>query len=123
MSDQREEDPEITPNRPDETSLSAKLLSEWKKGQHILEAFWRSWRTDYLQSLREPRHLMQTSAHALAKPAVGDIVLVKEDAPCGTWKMGCIHRLTASRDGCIRAADVKLPSGHVLLQPINHIPD
>ena len=35
--------------------LSSKesLLNTWKKGQNLLEAFWKVWRNDYLLSLRE----------------------------------------------------------------------
>lgn len=44
---------EIDPNYlPTETSTD-KLLKIWKKGQKILDSFWKIWRDEYLLSLRE----------------------------------------------------------------------
>ena len=52
------------------------LLDTWKKGQRLLETFWKIWRDDYLLSLRERTKLRLSSPRIQAegKPNVGDIV-------------------------------------------------
>jgi hypothetical protein len=34
-------------------SSTSKLLRIWKQGQYLLDAFWKSWKNEYLLSLRE----------------------------------------------------------------------
>ena len=37
--------------KPNKLSSKESLLNTWKKGQNLLEAFWKVWKNDYLLSL------------------------------------------------------------------------
>jgi hypothetical protein len=63
---------------------SDKLQAIWKKGQNILNGFWRIWRDEYLISLRErmqsePKS-KKTQSHYSAQK--GDVVLIKLKTIC-----------------------------------------
>ena len=77
------------------------LLSMWKKGQNLLNNFWICWKNDYLQSLREryQQNLKQSRIESKDKANVGDVVLIKDTSPRGSWKLGKICELIASGDG------------------------
>ena len=117
--DDDEGDPEFHPNVR-RSSVEA-LLKLWKKGQQHLERFWKIWRNSYLLSLRERGQSSVKEGRILSKngPRAGDIVLIKEPLPRGSWKMGKITRLIMSQDGQIRAAEVMLPSRTTLIRPLS----
>ncbi|CAG2200121.1 unnamed protein product [Mytilus edulis] len=50
---------------------------------------------------------------------VGDIVLIKENLPRGSWKIGHICQLVVSRDGQIRSGKVMLPNKKTLNRALN----
>ncbi|XP_053383165.1 uncharacterized protein LOC128549742 [Mercenaria mercenaria] len=101
-------------------SSSDRLLEIWKKGQKLINMFWQIWRNDYLLSLRErtQTQLKTGRIQSSDQPSIGDIVLLKEDLPRGSWKLGKIVNLIQSRDGKIRSAKVKVSSGKVLGRPL-----
>ena len=70
---------------------------------------------EYLLSLRE--HYQQNHRSPRVKsaiqPTVGEVVLLKENAPKGTWKLAVITELIPSEDGNIRSARVHTQSGHI----------
>lgn len=88
------EDPEYLPN----ISSAEKLLQTWKKGQKHLDAFWKAWRDEYLLSLRERTayRLKERRVKNSEEPQIGDVVLVKDDFPRGSWKIGRLCELTVS---------------------------
>ena len=102
-------------------STSERLLETWKKGQKLLNVFWKIWRDEYLLSLRERTKCELKSKHKQShfSPGEGDVVLVKEDIPRGSWRLGKVIRLVSSRDGCIRSAKLSLPSGRIIGRPLN----
>ena len=102
-------------------TTSTKLLGVWKKGQKLLDKFWKTWREDYLLSLRE-RTQSKLKCHRIQSaqsPSEGDIVLVKDEIPRGCWKIAKVLSLATSRDGEIRSAKVQLSSGRVVGRPLN----
>ena len=105
-------DPEYTDN----ITSADKLLSSWKKGLSHLDRFWQIWSDEYLLSLRE--HYQQNHRSSRVKstiqPTIGEVVLLKENAPRGTWKLAVITELIPSEDGNIRSARVHTQSGHIL---------
>lgn len=105
---------------PRETN-SDKLLTIWRKGQLLLNEFWKIWREEYLLSLRERAQSKLRSGRVLSHftPKVGDIVLIKDTVPRGCWKLGRIKELKVSRDKKVRSAKVQLSSGKVLGRPLN----
>ncbi|XP_052764084.1 uncharacterized protein LOC128206005 [Mya arenaria] len=102
-------------------STADKLLAMWKKGNSLLNLFWKMWRDDYLLSLRErtQTHLKSGRIQSSAQPCAGDVILVKDELPRGCWKMGKIKRLRTSGDGYVRSAEVQLASGRVIRRPLN----
>ena len=54
-----------------------------------------------------------------SEPAIGDIVIVKDDTSRGCWKIGKIMSLFKSRDGQTRSASIKLSPSKVINRPLN----
>ncbi|XP_052787361.1 uncharacterized protein LOC128222416 [Mya arenaria] len=102
-------------------SSAQKLLQIWKKGQKLLNSFWKMWREEYLLSLRE-RTQTKLKSHRIQShflPRVGDVVLIKDDVPRGCWKFGKIKDLIKSCDGQTRSAKVQTHTGRVIGRPLN----
>ena len=97
------------------------LLNTWKKGQRFLESFWKTWKNDYLLSLRERSKVKLDHPRIQAKrvPKPGDVIQIKEDLPRGSWKIGKIVEMIPSSDGNIRAAKVLLPTRNIINRPMN----
>ena len=53
------------------------------------------------------------------RPNVGDVVLVKEAIPRGRLRIRKVVSLVQSQDGCLWAANVSLPSWHLIGRPSN----
>ena len=89
-------------------SNATKVLRVWKRGQQKLKQFWELWRNDNLLNLRERT---QMSLKGLKKPAhntpqLGNVVLIKENLPCGKWRVGVIHEPIRGKDQMIWSAQV-----------------
>ena len=115
--DEDPDDPEYSQN----ASSTKHLLDKWKKGMKHLDRFWHLWQRDYLLSLRERHQSKLPSAKTQSPfcPKEGDVVLIHDKLPRGTWRMGIVTKLTKSRDGESRAATVRLPSKGTLNRPLN----
>ena len=50
---------------------------------------------------------------------IADVVLIKDNLPRGSWRMGRIRELVNSRDGHVRSAKVLLPSNRMVGRPLN----
>ena len=111
-----DEDSEFTPI----PNVAEKLIKTWKKGMKLLDRFWQIWRNDYLLSLRErsQTNLKETRVKSPYSATKGDIVLIKDDLPRGSWRIGRIVDLVKSADGEIRSAKVLLPTRKVLGRPL-----
>ena len=105
--------------QPQQTSAQ-KLLQTWLKCQKHLNRFWKMWRDDYLLNLRERTntHVRGPRINALQKPKPGDIVLIRDNLPRGSWKLGRIKNMITSQDGEQRAAKVTLPSHKIINRPL-----
>ena len=86
----------------------------------LLDRFWKIWRNDYLLSLRERSQikLKETRVKSPYSATKGDIVLIKDELPRGSWRIGRIVELVKSGDDEIRSAKVLLPSRKVLGRPL-----
>nr|XP_022295062.1 uncharacterized protein LOC111105185 [Crassostrea virginica] len=111
------EDPEYLTN----ISSADMLLQRLKKGQRHLNTFWKSRRDDYLLSLRERTayKLKEGRIQHRMEPQVGDVVLIKDDLPRGSWKVGRLCELTVSEDGEIRSEKVLPLTKRTLNRPLN----
>ena len=118
--------PELEPDNNDTDyspyeSTAERLLQTWKKGQKLLNLFWKVWRDENLLSLRERTQSVLKSRQIQShfSPNVDDIVLIKDDIPRGCWRVGTVVSLVFSLDGCVRSAKVALSSGRVTARPLN----
>ncbi|KAL9964746.1 hypothetical protein ACROYT_G028427 [Oculina patagonica] len=95
----------------------------WKKGQKHLDTFWKLWFDEYVLSLRErmQKHFKAPRVQSKAQSTKGDVVLLKESSPRGTWKLGMIEELITSNDNEVRAATVRTASGKLLNRPLNFL--
>ena len=111
-----DEDGEFNPDQ----NVADKLIKTWKKGMKLLDRFWQIWRNDYLLSLRERSQikLKETRVKSPYSATKGDIVLIKDELPRGSWRIGRIVELVKSGDDEIRSAKVLLPSKKVLGRPL-----
>ena len=75
----------------------------------VLEHFWNRWKKEYLLELRDSHRYYSTKD--TSPIAVGDVVIVYDEAPRGMWKLGLIDRLIRGRDKQIRGAVVRVRSG------------
>ena len=109
------------PDYQNKMSSHEKLLAVWKTGQGHLNRFWEIWSNEYLLSLRErtQHHVKAGRIQSEHAAQVGDVVLIKEDLPRGTWRIGKIQELIVSQDGQVRTAKVLLPSHKVLNRRLN----
>ena len=103
-------------------SSSETLIETWRKGQKYLDNFWKIWRNEYMQSLRErySYQMKPVKGEIIRTPKIGEIVLIKdEDLPRGSWKLGKITGLISnSIDDIVRAACIITTSGKKLKRPL-----
>ena len=106
---------------PAKISSKVTLLNTWKKGQNLLEAYWKLWRDDYLLSLRERSQINLKSPRVEVKeiPSKGDIVQIKANVPRRSWKIGKIIELLPNIDGKEKAAKVLLATKSTVNRPLN----
>ena len=80
-----------------------KLLDVWRKGQTHFDMFWKLLFDEYVLNLREgtEKHLRAPRKQSSAQPTEGDVLLVKENSPRGTWNLA-----VSSTGGEIKAATV-----------------
>ena len=81
---------------------NAKLLAT------ILQSFQKCWRHEYLTSLREV-HRATGSTHQTVR--TGDVVLIHDDTPRTTWKMGVMEALITGGDKIVRAVTLRTATG------------
>src|SRR5262249_5541100 len=98
-------------------------LEKWKKGQRHLEQFWKLWKRDYLLSLRErlQNRIRQPRSCSSLTPHIGDVVLVHDNGPRGSWKLARVSALVEGTDGQIRTAKITFPSGSTTSRSLAHL--
>ena len=88
------------------------VTRQMKHTQHLLEHFWRRWRNKYLSDLRDVHRYDAVPSNGKWLVTLGDIVLVHDEShPRTFWKLGKVQHLIEGRDGCVRAAVVRVSSG------------
>ncbi|XP_073249615.1 uncharacterized protein [Porites lutea] len=117
--DEQLQDPDFV----EKLSSAKKLLETWKKGQKHLNTFWKLWFDEYVLSLRErsQKYLKAPRVQAKVQPTKGDVVLLKESSPRGTWKLAMIEEIITSKDNEVRAATIRTATGKLLNRPLNFL--
>jgi hypothetical protein len=106
------------------TSTRANLISSWRKGQQLLEHYWRLFVDEYVTSLRERNRLQHKQSRDRKStprvPREGEVVLIHDEKlPRLLWKVGRIESVTKSKDGAIRSATVRQANAKVITRPVN----
>ena len=118
----KSDDPDFVPPGT-RINMASVLLDAWRRGQNIVNNFWKLWREDYLTALREKQtsDLRKMKPTTSQHPHIGDVVQVYDETFRGSWKVGRIARVLLSRDGKVRAAEVQLANGHIIDRPISKL--
>ncbi|XP_044180979.1 uncharacterized protein LOC122962128 [Acropora millepora] len=85
-----------------------------------MKTFWTQWRREYLLNLREfhRQSLKGPLARKDSSIKIGDVVLIQENLPRSRWRLALVEKLIEGRDGCCRAAQVKLANGNRIQRPL-----
>ena len=75
----------------------------------LLEHFWNRWAKEYLTLLRERYNFIGKEPCRVIK--MGDVVLVHENTPKVSWKLGIVITLYPGLDSVVRTVDVRTASG------------
>ena len=99
MSDPSDEDFEVN---------ASQLTKRMKHLATVLNNFWRRWRSEYLNELRES-HCHGAKNTRNTHIATGEVVIVHDDSlPRGLWKLGQILEVFPGVDGLPRNALVRV---------------
>ena len=79
---------------------ASQLTKRVKHLASVLNHFWRRWRSEYLNKLRESHRYSANKTPSHPSVSKGDIVIVHDDALShGLWKLGRIQEIVFSHDG------------------------
>ena len=95
-----------------------RIIADFTRQAKIMDSFQKIFQHDYLPSLRE--HHQATSGRYKQIIQVGDVVLIDNDGPRISWPMAVVEKLIVSKDGCVRAADIRTVNGKTN-RPINKL--
>ena len=99
---------------------ASQLTKRVKHLASVLSHFWKRWRSEYLNELRESHRYSAKKTLCCPSVAKGDVVIVHDDTlPRGLWKLGRVQEVLTGRDGLPRAALVRVASRdrqHILLR-------
>ena len=86
----------------------------------VLKNFWKCWRSEYLNELRESHHYSARKTECRSHVSEGDIVIVHDETLTRKfWKLGWIQELFTECDGLPRGELVRVASRdqqHILLK-------
>ena len=68
---------------------------------------------------KEPRFITENPKFIYIEPQAGEVVLLKDNVPRGSWKLARIVELISSNDGKVQSARVMLPTKKILSCPLS----
>ena len=89
----------------------------WKQVQYMADIFWKRWIREYLPTLQQRSKWFT----AVRDFKVGDVVLLMEESPRGSWPLARIVAVHMSDDGHIRSVTLKLRDASHVSRPITKI--
>lgn len=93
-------------------------LQRWHHVQAIYQRFTTLWKTDYLRNLQNRPKGLLTTVHY----KIGDLVLLAEDdTPPTIWPTVIIDNTHPGKDGIVRVATVRTPSGKTFKRPVTKL--
>lgn len=95
------------------------FIEKWRQRKALVNSFWKRWRNEYLLALAPTKKWILKNEQAVK---VGDVVLLRENhLSKNEWKLARVHNVIQSKDGLVRAANVRLPSGSVVHRHCNKL--
>ena len=85
--------------------------------EKMLAQFERRWKKEYLSELQDYHISIQKSKGVRIIPKVGEVVIMKEDFPRGSWKLARVVQLHKAKDGEIRSVEVIKPNRKLARRP------
>lgn len=118
-------DPTISED-PEYNESPNELTRRMRHFLKTLEKFWRRWKTEYLQELREFHRTQRTDRGSSDAIKEGEVVTVFDEThPRGLWRLGKVKSVIRGSDGGVRSAVIRVQtkSGRVsvLRRPIQHL--
>ncbi|XP_073954835.1 uncharacterized protein [Choristoneura fumiferana] len=104
---------------PDENYEAANInsLRRWQLTQRMVQTFWRRWSHEYLTQF----HHRYKWTHQTPEPAVGNIVLIKEDdLPPAKWLYGIIVDKHPGLDGITRVVSLRC-KGNIIKRSVGKL--
>lgn len=101
----------------DVAELRENELTIWGQRQQLQQQLWSRWRDEFLatQQVRTKWYKIEENLK------IGDMVIVrKENTPPAMWIIGRVVKVFAGKDGIVRSATIKTPTGD-LDRPINKL--
>ncbi|CAA9997841.1 unnamed protein product, partial [Nesidiocoris tenuis] len=106
------------PNVPDPFELSVSPRGQYRHVKELALHFWKRWSREYLTSQQA---LQKWNKPDSRSPQVGQVVIILEDdLPPLSWKLGRISRLFPGPDEVSRVAEVRTPNG-ILCRPLRKL--
>lgn len=96
------------------TDAYQSITKRAKTLQHLIDQFWRRWRTEYITQLREQHRKSGSNTPTIQK---GDVVQVHDEGPRIRWRLAVVQDLIPGSDGRIRAATIRTSQG-ITTRPI-----
>ena len=97
------------------TNITKRLILKYSSQTHMINQFWKRWKTEYLTALREHHRTTGSNSQTIR---VGDIVQVHDDCPRARWKLAVVKELMTAKDGLARAAKIRTSNGLYTARPI-----
>ena len=90
----------------------------WRRVQYLSDQFWFRWRKEYLNQLNSRPKWTGPKRNC----QVGDVVLLKDDAPRNRWPLARISKVLPSKDGLVRKVEVRTSKeAKVYQRPIHRL--
>ena len=90
---------------------TSQLTKRVKHLSSVLNHFWRRWRSEYLNELRESHRYSAKKTPHHPHVSKGDVVIVHDNTlPRGLWKREWIQEVLTGRNGLPRGALVRVAS-------------
>ena len=96
---------------PDEALYSRK---RWVRVQYLSKCFWQRWRGEVLATLQSRQKWLKPNRNI----SVGDIVLLKDNAPRNVWPLAKVDKVYLSDDGKVRSCRLLVGTSHLTYQGV-----
>ncbi|XP_038116813.1 uncharacterized protein LOC119769011 [Culex quinquefasciatus] len=104
--------------KPSRSGVADNRLNRWEYLDKLREDFWGRWSREYLTSLQN-RAKWTKKSHNLQPGML--VLLVEDNLPSQTWKVGIIVETYPGMDALVRVVDVKTGSGAVFKRSVSKL--